>query len=823
MGGNLLKIGEFLISWCQFLPFLASMKISFQWLQQFVPWQASAAELAEALTLHTAEVEEVVSLAPFFEKVCLAQLQKVTPHPQRKGQHVGEFLVKKGQTKTIVFGSKHPLQIGKIYPIAQPGAKLLSGLEIAEREVGGVSSWGMVCDQQELGLKSAGLWEWEDPKLIGAPLSTVVPTAEDAIIEIDNKSLTHRPDLWGHRGMAREIFARFDQSLSLPEPLVELPTSTLDWQVQLKSEKVSRFCGAQLESVVVRPSDYATQLRLESLGIRSINAVVDITNLILLEYGQPMHVFDADKVAGDIIVRPALAGEKLLALDGVTYELSPEDLVIADEQKVLSIAGIMGGEDSGVTESTKRIIFESANFDATSIRKTSQRLGLRSESSQRFEKSLDPMQCRSALLAAIQLLWKTSPEAILSGDLQDEFPNPPETQVIDLIWGKVAEISGMDWDFSTVKPILERLGFRWGSLPEGKLEPDTVLRLEVPSFRSTKDISIAEDIVEEVVRMMGLSELPAKLPALPGTLPKAFPTAQIEWNLRHWWASNGWQEVMHYSLIDEGEADWGYSQPVEMSNPLSYEQAFLRQSLVYPHWKKMENALRSYGQIKQFEIGKTYHQPKTGEVKEEKSVIWVWSQINTAEKELFMSFKQQLESWLRPYLPHLKTADVRTPNRYVHPNNQLAWDWEELPLLSLQSLVSRQRVVENAPFLWAELNLETYRQLTSNIKPQPVIHHFPPVYRDLSLVVPLKTRVEDLCQTIRTSSEELEQVELFDDFVDEKKIGADYRSIGLRLTFRSSQKTLSETEVQTIFDSLIKTLAATHQAQLRLDFDQISS
>jgi len=371
------------------------MKISLNWLREFVDLNdLDYQEIGDKMTIHTAELEEIIDIKNGFNNVVVGKVINKQIHPNSDKLSIATFDCGKNiGTKQIIFGDKHHVEIGDILPIALDGAILNSGQAIKKTELRGQTSEGMIVDNSELGMKNNELLHFSNEE-IGKSLPEICPEFSDILFDIDNKSLTHRPDLMGHRGFALELSAIFDRKLTLPEPILAFPNNTKNVEVDIQTKVCHRYCALEINNVDVQNSDLLTQLRLENLGIRSISNMVDITNWIILEFGQPMHVFDADKIEGKLIIRQAKKGESLVALDGETYKLDETITVIADEKKVLSIGGVMGGAASGVTKETKNIIFESAHFDPVSIRKTSQKLGLRSESSMRFEKSLDPFKVR---------------------------------------------------------------------------------------------------------------------------------------------------------------------------------------------------------------------------------------------------------------------------------------------------------------------------------------------------------------------------------------------------------------------------------------------
>ena len=573
------------------------MKLSWNWLQTFLTFPTSPPtpeEVEKKLTLHTAELEEIIPLKPYFDRIFAGKLLNWTQHPKAKKLHIGTFDLGPQRKKQIIFGSVHKVKKGSIYPIAINGAKLASGIEIKETEIKGEKSEGMICDNNELGFKNEELLTFSE-KTIGKSLPEICIEFQDTLFDIDNKSLTHRPDLMGHHGFAREIAAIFGGKLK-ECPRISLPHKGEPVPVIIKSDKCRRFCALKISKIKITPSCLATQVRLENLGIRSISNVVDTTNRILLEFGQPMHAFDAEKILLPLIIRQAKKGEKLLALDGEEYELTPQDTVVADKKGVLSVAGIMGGSFSGVTENTKEIIFECANWDPVAIRKTSKRLGLRSESSMRYEKSLDSLSCRPALLAASEKLLELCPEAKIETNLTDEFPYPPTQKSIILDPNLVRSRSGIDILDEEIIQKLESIGFL-------VTKKNKNLNINIPSFRATKDIEIPEDLIEEVVRLHGFEDIKSKLPNLPLCPPCRNILRELEWQIKEFASSRGFLETYNYSFVNNKEGNFtGQEDSVEIENPLSKEQNQLRQTLIYNLVKNLESDLRTHKEVNFFEI-----------------------------------------------------------------------------------------------------------------------------------------------------------------------------------------------------------------------------
>ncbi len=835
------------------------MKLSRNWLSKFVDLKGiSSEEICAKLTLHTAEVDSVEHLKPFFENVFAGALLSVKAHPNSDKLSVAQFDLGKHGKKQIIFGQVHVLHIGEIYPVALAGCVLKSGMEIKDAEIRGVNSQGMVADNQELGMKNVGLIRWKDKKLIGKSLPEIEEDFGDTIFEIDNKSLTHRPDLWGHVGFARELASIFHRKLNyqvfgknteLPLPKITLP-KTEGVKIKVETQNCLRWCSLSVSGMKVGPSSLATQILLENLGIRAISNLVDITNLVLAGWGQPMHVFDAKKLDGGLVVRQARKGEKLLALDGNEYELTPEETVVADGKKVLSIAGIMGGEFSGVTESTTDVVFEVANWNPVAVRKSSVRLGLRSDSSIRYEKSLDSHLCENAILCAVHHTLEICPKAKTTSALTDSWscstkdrqdhsrnsatPLTPPCQGghrgvahynvthynIMLDPAYVRMHSGLDISIPEMRQKLESVGF---SVQEkkGKLE------VGVPSWRATKDISIAEDLIEEIVRLYGFDNIPATLPVLPIHPPRTNWMRRLEWQIRETLLAKGLQEVYNYSFVRADDQNFtGLSHYVTVKNPLSEEQTHLRRTLISNMVRPLESELRTHGTLDFFELGRTYEDKGDVLPDERLRLALLAASLCTdhreeRENQQFFDLKSQVFGLFESLnLPASFRPAEKAP-AYAHPAKTAEIFIAEDPVGIIACLHPARIPVKNGVLAFAEMDMPTllsharstdwkYRRLSP----------FPPVHRDLSVVLGERILTSDLEQNAFSSSPLLQKIEFFDEFRDPHKIGQGAKNLAFHLRFSSHEKTLEESDIDREIQKVLKTWSQKFGAKLRAEFDK---
>ncbi|HEX4229878.1 MAG TPA: phenylalanine--tRNA ligase subunit beta [Bryobacteraceae bacterium] len=578
------------------------MKFSYNWIAELVPGlSTSPSDLQRLITMKTAECEGIEPVGAHFKAVVAARVLTVGPLPKGKNQRV---TIDAGIDRpiTVVCGAPN-VHSGMMAAWVPPGV-WLNGKEIGKAIIEGVESEGMLASAAELGISrdQSGLLELKSVEP-GAPLERLAP---DWVIEIDNKSLTHRPDLWGHLGMAREVAAITGGALSDPVKLDALPSGDPPISLQIvKPVLCPRYSALVLENVRVGPSPLWLQARLESVGLNPINNVVDVTNYILAELPQPMHAFDADElVGGRILVRTAIPGERLAALNGESYDLDPADLVIADEASPIALAGVIGGSASAISEETTRIVLESANFLASSVRHTSARHKLRTDASIRFEKALDPENTVRGLARAIELLEQVCPGIRVVGGVADEtFPRllpDPIPLPVPLVVKKL----GTPVSAERIRGILSALGF------DVQITAPNVFSVTAPSWRATKDISLADDLVEEVGRMVGYGEITPAAPLVGATVPPANPMRAYLRQVRAQLAAQGFTETYNYSFVNQADLlRFGIDPELCLAvlNPVASEWTHMRASLLPGLFNNIVANVRNYNEFRLFEIGHEVH------------------------------------------------------------------------------------------------------------------------------------------------------------------------------------------------------------------------
>lgn len=454
-----------------------------------IDWQ----NIWDKFTIRTAEVEDVTIKGNDLKDVVVAEIVSCEPHPTKEKYHI--LKVSDGEKEYDILCGAPNVKVGLKAPLVKVGG-MVSGFTISEKKIAGVLSQGMLCAMDELGIGSdhTGILELPNDAVLGVDICDVLPF-KDIIVKIDNKSLTNRPDLWGHYGIAREIAAIAKKEL-LPLELEEIVNDKKDLDITIEDPDLCyRYCGLKVENVLNNKTPIDMQIFLHYTGFRSISLMVDLTNYLLLELGQPMHAFDS-KIVKKITVGLAKDADSFTTLDGVERVLNKNNLMIKNGKEYFAIAGVMGGLDSEITESTDSLFLESATFNATSIRKTAISHGLRTEASARYEKSLDPNMTDIAIRRYVKLLKEENPHLVIASNLTDKYPTKVDEKEIELSKGLLNKYLGFDIKEKEVEDILKSLGFKVKTLKDKY----TVV---VPTFRATKDISLSVDLIEEIARMYG--------------------------------------------------------------------------------------------------------------------------------------------------------------------------------------------------------------------------------------------------------------------------------------------------------------------------------
>ncbi|MDE6284690.1 MAG: phenylalanine--tRNA ligase subunit beta [Bacilli bacterium] len=549
----------------------------------------------DTFTIRTAEVEDVKVVGNQFDGVVIAEIKECVEHPDSDHMHILQVDCGEKENVQIVCGAPN-VRVGLKTALVKVGGRI-DDIQITARPLRGVISNGMCCSGRELGISDNhdGIIELPSDAPVGMNIKKYLPI-EDIIVEIDNKSLTNRPDLWGHYGIAREICAITDHTL-LPLDVEEVLNDKEDLDIVIKdADLCMRYCGLKIENVLNNKTPLDMQIFLYYVGMRSISLLVDLTNYLMLELGQPMHAFDY-RVVKNIEVGRANDGDTYTTLDGVERKLSKDMLMIKNGNQYFGIAGVMGGLDSEILSDTTSLFLESATFNAGSIRKTAVALGLRTEASARYEKSLDPNMTDMAIKRLLHLLRKENPELIVASNLTDIYPEKLEEGHITLKKEKLRVYMGCTLTDEEVCSILEKLGF--------KVEvKETVYEVTVPTFRHTKDIHIEEDLIEEIARIYGLENFEAKPLKLELTVKELDTVFNQEYNVKRLLATRyNMHEVHSYMWYDSEILKTMGIEKNGVKLLGKTDNNILRDDLSLSLMNIVERNFKNYGHFKIFEIG----------------------------------------------------------------------------------------------------------------------------------------------------------------------------------------------------------------------------
>ncbi|HEX7518517.1 MAG TPA: phenylalanine--tRNA ligase subunit beta [Chthoniobacterales bacterium] len=784
------------------------MKFSVNWLREFVELPSTVEELAELLTLAGIEIERIEKRGATFDKVGVAQITASSQHPNADRLSVCQVDDGSGQTRQIVCGAKN-YKVGDKVPLALPGAVLANDLKIKSNKLRGVESEGMLCSGKELALseESDGLLILSPDAKIGAPIGSLFP--DDTILDVE--ITPNRGDLLSHFGLAREISALVGQPLRLPNQATAGGAPAL----QKKGVKISAprdcpfYSARRIENVTVGPSPDWLRAKLETVGLRSINNIVDITNFVMLEIGQPLHAFDADKLTGGITVRLANENEKFLALDGKTYSLGRDNLAIADDARAVGIAGVMGGEDTGVTETTKNVLLESAYFRSGSIRRTARKLNLPSDSSYRFERGVDPAMILPASQRATELIRELaagnpSPEIATAGEL------PTQPKDVSLRYERCACLIGLAVPKQRVEQVLEGFGLKKTRISED----ETLWR--IPSYRS--DLQREADLIEEVVRVFGIERVPGRDRSRFTPESEADRIYDFESALRRRLVGLGLYEARTSTLISRAEIP---SQgAVELTNPLSDDHVALRPILLPGLLKVLVRNL-NWGarSIRLFEIGRIFLPPDAAERCALGIVLSgpadrTTHRPDSSKRQLdFFDMKGVIEALAVPSIVFRRRFDSASAVSYdiMFGNAMIGLAW----------LFPATRATELgavAPVFVAQVDVDSIREFAKHTPRFSEVEKYPAVSRDIAMIVPEKLSHVEIMAAIEGAREPLlTTIELFDLFSGKEAagLGAGKKSLAYTLTYRDKTRTLTNDEITVVHAKIRERLQRELGVELR--------
>ena len=811
------------------------MKVSLNWIRDYVqlPADADLKKLAYDLTMSTVEVEDATDLGASFHDMVVGVINTIEQHPNADKLKVCKTDIG-GRVEDIVCGGSN-LREGMKVAVALPGAMCKwhgegDLVEIKKSKLRGVDSYGMICGAVEIGL--ADLFPTKEEAHIldlsdfDAPAGTPLADAldlNDIILEIDNKSMTNRPDLWGHYGIAREIAALYDLPMTQFPHFDRNVENTAGFHVTVEdAERCPRYLSAQIEGLNVKPAPYQMQNRIWKVGMRPINALVDITNYVMLATGQPTHAIDSDHIAGHVIVRRAGEGEKLLLLNGKELALSSDDLVIADDAGVVGLAGVMGGAKDSILPDTSKVILEVANFDAKGIRRTALRYDNRTEASARYEKAIDPERCDQAFDLSMQLFSQLYPEIKVTG-LVDQYPEHLKQAEIDVPLSWLERRLGKRLSPDEIKHKMELLGY-------GISFDGDNMHVVVPTWRSTGDVSIQADIMEEVARMYGYENFEAE--PITTTFDGAINQLDkdLERRIKEYLAIRcGMQEIFTYPWMEESYVN-AVLQSTEgilsLSTPPSPAERFVRSSLLPNLCKAVVKNERYFDEFSIFETAQVFrdenytspYDPREKLPSQRKNVAGAFATTDKDITALFRKAKGVVEMMAR-YV-HMEALTFKQAEKPVWADN-VVWlniyrgDEKVGDLALLAKKVSMACGIKNMNVMLFQLDQDSLVPLKSRTNTFTHLAEYPMTDYDISLLVDGSVQWKDVAQTVRGIKSELLHGAAFVDEYRGKQVPAGKKSLTLRLAIGSKDKTLTSAEIEEVASGVLNKIAKRFGAELR--------
>ncbi|MFL1470353.1 phenylalanine--tRNA ligase subunit beta [Paraclostridium bifermentans] len=794
------------------------MLVPLKWLRDYVDIDRETQEFADMMTMTGSKVEKVEFFGKETNGVEVCKILEIEQHPDADRLKVTKVEVADGQILQIVTNATN-INVGDYVPVARIGAVLPGDFKIKKGKLRGVLSEGMFCGAEELTIpsqyveehKKDGIYilDHQDSFELGMDVREALGI-NDALIEFEITS--NRPDCRSIIGIAREAAVTLGKELKYPQITVNGSDEEMKFEIDVQTELCKRYCGKVIKDVKVGPSPYWMQRRLIEAGMRPINNIVDITNYVMLELGQPLHAFDLEDIKYDkMIVKLAQEGEKFTTLDGAQRTLTSDMLVIGNQDKTLDLAGIMGGENSEVKDNTTSIFLEGASFAKENIRATSKKLGLRTEASSRFEKGIDVNLTEAAVNRACQLIEELGCGTVLNGML-DYYPKKEEVQKITANPERINKLLGVNVPMDQFINILERLEFKCNLISSDKLE------LEVPSFRL--DICEDADILEEVARIYGYENIPSA--TLEGNATAGVKTNKQKFmdNVKSNSIAVGLNEILTYSFVSPRGVDKlnlaeddERREFVKIINPLGEETSVMRTTLI-PNMLDVisTNLSHKVEEVYAFECGNTFR-PQEGLPVETKKLS-----IGMYGKEVdFFSIKGAVETILTNVGFDGYEVEPETKNLTFHPgrcaklvyNNICIGTFGELHPDVLENYDLNQRVYV------AEIDIDLVFENLNNSKVYNPLPKYPATTRDIALLVKDEVFVKQIEDIIKANgSDILESYQLFDVYKG-AQIEEGHKSIAYSITYRSKDKTLTDEDVAKVHDKIVSELSEKLNANLR--------
>ena len=796
------------------------MKISLNWLNELLPNKLSPDELSAKLLHLGFETDSKESIGAQFTGVVVGEVKKVGKHPNADRLSLCE-VTDGAETCDVVCGAPNVAE-GQRIAFAKIGAKLPGDFRIKRSKIRGTASHGMICSAKELGLSSNG----EDKGILVLAEDAVVGTdfsalagEPDVVLDID--ITPNRPDCLSHLGLARELGISLNLPVKRPDTGTIAEDGPREWTVGVENpEECPRYFGRLIEGVKVGPSPDWLRRRLETIGLRAINNIVDVTNLVLHETGQPMHAFDADLLEGGTLsVRSASSGEKITALDEKEYTLTPENLVIADAKKPVAVAGVIGGLDTGVTEKTTSLFLEFANFKPARVRRSAKHLAIRTDSSYRFERGTDLGGIPEAAARATALILELAGGK--AGPCSDSNGSPRAHAPVEVSPKQINAILGTDFPEDKILGIIKRIN-------EPLLNTGATLSLVPPSHRL--DLKTPNDLAEEIARHLGYDSIPEEGGPAHLPVPEPDPVRDACGALRTSLSGLGFNEAYHRDMVSEsdlarylGQSPSSESNP-KLLNPLSEEWDYLRPSLLIGLMRSAaSNFNHGAAGVRLYEIGKVYNKNADG-ITESLTVSGILSGPTPLKSHWtgagsdpdFFAVKSAVEGLLRDYRTSWKTPS--SPSALFHPKACLELNIgnKTRGLVGLlHPAVAKAWDLGTRTTAVFEIAIEELPQWKARRARFSGVSQFPSSTRDLSLLVDTNTSFESLSRTVSALKLETLESTVPIDLYEGKGLPEGRKSLTVRLSFSHPDRTLKDAEVQEAVDKVLDSLKTKHGAELR--------
>jgi phenylalanyl-tRNA synthetase beta chain len=784
--------------------------ISFNWLSRHIDLSAIAPErVAQDLTLSTAEVEGLEEYLPHAREIVVGRVLSRDKHPDAERLSLCQVDVGAGAPLSIVCGAQNVAQ-GQTVPVALPGTDIPGIGKLKKSKIRGALSEGMICSEQEVGLadRSDGIWVLSESLQPGTRLSDALGLG-DWVIEIDNKSLTHRPDLWGHRGIARELSAIYRRPLK-PLATAELPVGQGAVPVVIEAPACSRYFALPISGVSALPSPLWLRALLGAVGQRSLGQLVDVSNFVMLDLGQPNHVFDRARLGADgIQVRLARRGERFVALDGKALELSPDDLLIASNGEGVALAGVIGGQATEVTVDTAELLLEVATFDPVSVRRTALRHALRTDSSARFEKSLDPELPSLAAANFVSLLRELQPSLRTPSAPTDVRRTAPKDIVIRLRTARVRERLGAELTDELILDLLTRIGFVVAPAGDG-------YDIRVPSDRATKDISIEQDLVEEVGRLYGYGNIPERSLVAPVVPAPRDERRLLVRKIQDRLAGGAlYTETLSYSVQPDALLELlGLSglPHVTVQNAIVAQESRIRRTLVPSLLARIEANRRHREVVRLFELGKGYL-PESGNAAHEPeerhlAALLLATPRRAADAHFHANSFSELQGTVADVLGALERPAVAweqhgEPPPWAHPVRWLSARYPSGQTVALLASVRPDVLAQlglkgrlESDVAIAEISIDAVLGEPRAARRYRPVPRFPGIKVDVAVAVTKAFRSGQVVEAISDAAgNQLEGIELFDIYTG-AAIGPERKSLAYHVLLQAADRTLTDADEQ---------------------------